>query len=187
MTGFELVTIRLGKSSVSDIKQIDSIPSGIVESNIRINVTSTQVPNECKEDEYAFIWLGSDNNKGQATEWKQGFKAIGKIVELKRGIQWSDESITSVDLLYIFPRAITRLDFLAKAPFDYFECSAAPIIGIDDHSNQTVRYFDQAIDRCSYVSFFRALERISPGFKDNIVKIIPESKKMFSDFGPRFK
>jgi len=179
MGQFKFATIRLGKTSVEDIKIINAKPTGIQSSTFRVDVVSTQVPSECEPGCYVFIWLGSDNNKGQATEWKQGFKAFGKVIELKRGAQWSDETTTSVEVSYIFQNAITRLDLLTDTPDEYYWCSAAPIIGLDDHSNQTVRMFANGPERCEPNAFFCALEMINHGFKDDMVSLDASFASLF--------
>ena len=180
MGQFDFITLRLGKTSVPDINKINALPCGIVQDEIVINVTSTQVPAEVGSGYYAFVWLGSDNSKGQATEWKQGFKAFGQVIGLSRGEKWSDESTTSVKLLYVFPEAVTRLDLLKQAPREYYYCSAAPIIGLDDHSNQTVRLFIQEGERCDVTAFFYALGRITPSFKSDLISINPDFHALFS-------
>ena len=173
-------TVRLGKSSVSDIKALNATPSGLVMTPLLLNVVCTQVPAECAVDNYVFIWLGSDNNKGAATEWKQGFKAFGQITALNRGTSWNDNTTTTIRVLFVFSDAITRLDLLKLAPEEYYYCSSAPIIGLDDHSNQTIRMFETRSDRCDINAFFRALDIVSPGFKKDILTAVPSLETLFS-------
>lgn len=85
MAKFNFITVRLGKDSLPDIKRICLSDVGILKSDFNVNVKCTQVPDNYKKDDYAFIWLGSDNNKGMPTKWKQGFKAIGRITSINRG------------------------------------------------------------------------------------------------------
>jgi hypothetical protein len=179
MEQFDFITLRLGKTSVPDIQKINKLPSGRPEEPMVINVTSTQVPSEVQPGNYVLIWLGSDNNKGQVTEWKQGFKVFGKVVNLSRGEKWSDESTTSVELLYVFSDAVSRQDLLQHAPREYYYCSSAPIIGLDDHSNQTIRLFDSGEERSDIHALFCAFDKILPSFKDDLLRILPGSQKLF--------
>ena len=54
-------TLRLGKTSVEDIRELDSQTGGIHSPAIEISVVCTQVPADLIPGTYTFIWLGSDN------------------------------------------------------------------------------------------------------------------------------
>lgn len=142
MANFTFATLRLGKTSVEEIKSINSKSSGAASKPFSISVVCTQVPTDLNTGVIVFIWLGSDNSKGLATEWKQGFKAIGRVTSIQRGEKYNDESKTDVEVFYVFPTAINRLDILRDAAADYYRCSSMPIIGLDDHSNQTIRMLE---------------------------------------------
>ena len=73
-----IASLRLGKTSVDAIKNLSKYKSGILEP-FSISVVCTQVPQELCEGVYVIIWLGSDNSKGIPTEWKQGYKAFGRV------------------------------------------------------------------------------------------------------------
>ena len=170
---FTLATLRLGKTSVADIVAITQNRSGILHSPFDIAVTSTQVPLDLKEGDYAIVWLGSDNSKGQRTEWKQGFKAIGRITSIVRTGGFTDDSTTNLSLGYIFPEAVSRLDILREAPSAYYWAANIPIIGLDDHSNQTVRIIDETTKRCDIRALFFALNAVQPNLLEDIVKVYP--------------
>lgn len=180
MSTYTFATLRLGKTSVEDIKKIDASPLGVQTSSFKIDVVCTQVPMELCVGVFVFMWLGSDNSKGIPTSWKQGFKAFGKVINLKRGGSFNDESTISVDILYIFPNAINRLDILREAPQSYYWCSSLPIIGLDDHSNQTVRMMDPAIERCDIKAFFNVLELSEKNFKKDMLSIEPGFIDLFN-------
>ena len=129
----KFATVRLGKTSVEDIKRINSFPIGIMSSPIVIPVVCTQVPSELEINTIIFLWFGSDNAKGIPTEWKQGFKAVGTVEDIKRGESFNSETTTKIKIEYIFSEAINRLDILRDAASPYFNCANLPIIGIDDH------------------------------------------------------
>ena len=172
MAKFNFITVRLGKDSLPDIKRICLSDVGILKSDFNVNVKCTQVPDNYKKDDYAFIWLGSDNNKGMPTKWKQGFKAIGRITSINRGKTYNDTSETIIDIIYVFKDAINRLDILRCAPVEYYWCSSLPLIGIDDHANQTIRnMYSSAFSDIS--AFFVALSSVSNSFKNDILQIEP--------------
>ena len=113
-------TLRLGKTSVADITMINNLSAGVLNPVRTISVVCTQVPQELNEGTYVFIWLGSDNSKGIATEWKQGFKAVGKVTGIQRGEKYNDESTTTVEIGYVFADSVSRLDILREAPSAYY-------------------------------------------------------------------
>lgn len=178
MEDFNFITIRLGKDSVSDIKRLYSSSTGIIEQPFDINVRCTQVPETFSSGDYAFVWLGSDNNKGMPTNWKQGFKAVGVVKEVQRGKKYNDESLTTVSIVYVFRDSINRIDILRNNPIAYYWCSSMPLIGIDDHANQTIRLM--LGDTCADIgAFFCSIESSTGYFKDEILKIQPDFKKYF--------
>ena len=85
MEQFNFITIRLGKDSIPDIQNINSSTTGIQKVPFTIIVKCTQIPENYGKGDYAFLWLGSDNNKGVSTQWKQGFKAVGRVIKVIRG------------------------------------------------------------------------------------------------------
>ena len=179
MSELALATLRLGKDSVTDIKKISAAKPGIVLDEFNISVICTQVPAEFGASTVVFLWLGSDNNKGISTEWKQGFKALGTVQNIVRGHKYNDSSTIELSLKYIFSEAINRLDVLQKAPEAYYWCSALPIIGLDDHSNQTVRMIVSDSDRSDIKAFFYALNSVRPEFHKDIIKVYPDFKELF--------
>ena len=170
MNDIKFASIRLGKTSVQAIKDLYAKPSGITTPFI-INVVCTQVPQELTNESYVFIWLGSDNSKGSPTEWKQGYKAFGKVKSVIFGKNYNDETTTTVEILYLFADSINRLDFLKIAAESYYDCSALPIIGLDDHSNQTIRLIQNNGERMDIPAMFYSLNRIDDTFENSIVRI----------------
>lgn len=162
---------RLGKTSVEDIHRMNNLPLGLQKDLPRFNVKCTQVPQEFTIGTHVFIWLGSDNNKGIPTNWKQGFKAIGRLVHINRGEKFGDESTSVIEVDYIFPKVINRIDILREAPIPYYWCSSFPIIGLDDHSNQTIRMFSESDERSKLGAFFEILKTLLPNFYDDALKI----------------
>lgn len=184
-----IASLRLGKTSVDTIKNLSKYKSGILEP-FSISVVCTQVPQELYEGVYVIIWLGSDNSKGIPTEWKQGYKAFGRVKSIIRGKSYNDESTTIVDILYAFGESINRLDFLKKASEAYYDCSALPIIGLDDHSNQTIRMLQNNGERYDIGAMFYALNCMDQSFMVSLLRFdknfnqffqyIPPSKRIVS-------
>lgn len=183
----KFATVRLGKTSVDDIKRINSLPSGILSSPIIVPVICTQVPLELETNTIIFLWFGSDNAKGMPTEWKQGFKAVGTVVEIIRGASFNSETTTKIRIEYVFSEAINRLDILRDASSAYFNCANLPIIGIDDHSNQTIRIFDEKQEMSDSHAFLYALNMVRGSFKSDICQIHPELKDYFYYFDKRLE
>lgn len=179
MDSLSFATLRLGKDSVDDINHINAHQPGIIETQTEITVTCTQVPTEFDVGTIVFLWLGSDNNKGMPTAWKQGFKTVGQVEEIQRGEKYNDESIIVLNARYVFPEAVNRLDILQKAPMAYYWCSAMPVIGLDDHSNQTVRMIVADTERSDIKAFLYSLNAVQSDFKENIIQVFPELQELF--------
>lgn len=167
----KFASLRLGKTSVEDIRKLVKLSPGIRKDDVIISVKCTQVPQEFEVGTYVFIWLGSDNNKGIPTEWKQGYQAIGKLQHINRGEKFNDESTSDISIEYIFENTFNRLDILNAAPKAYYLCSALPVIGLDDHSNQTIRLFNEAEERCDIKAFFSILSTLNSSFLNDALKI----------------
>lgn len=186
MVKHKFITIRLGKDSVADINRLCEAPIGILKDRFSIVVRCTQVPDNYGANDYAFIWLGSDNNKGMPTKWKQGFKSVGIVKEVKRGEKYNDVSETTIEIVYVFGQSINRLDILRSAPSAYYWCSSMPLIGIDDHANQTIRSMSGE-NLCSIKAFFCMIDMVTHSFKRDIILVNPEFSKFFDTkiFSPK--
>lgn len=181
----KFITIRLGKDSIPAIKAIDGLNEGVQKNAFPVSVKCTQVPSDLEVGSVAFVWLGSDNAKGMQTEWKQGFKAIGVVTEVKRGEKYNDESTTNLKVVYIFSQSISRIDILEKAPDAYYCCSSLPIIGLDDRANQTIRSILNEDPLCDVGAFLFALNKVETKFFQRIISILPEIKPYFSFRHPK--
>ena len=179
MATFNFITVRLGKDSIPDIKKICSSEVGVLGRPFKINVKCTQVPENYGVNDYAFLWLGSDNNKGIPTQWKQGLKAVGRIKSVKRGNNCNDTSETEIEIVYIFHDSVNRLDILRCAPIAYYWCSSMPLIGLDDHANQTIRNMSGS-SFSDLRSFFSAIDSVTKRFKKDIIQIEPDFAKYFN-------
>ena len=129
-------TLRLGKTSVEDIRKLDALNEGAQNPAYIFETTCTQVPSAVQPGTYVFIWLGSDNPKGGETEWVQGFRAIGRVISVD-GKEYRGDFTLGVSVGYVFNQSVTRKDLLREASDAYYWCCEAPIIGLDDRANQT--------------------------------------------------
>lgn len=175
-------TLRLGKTSVEDILKLDATASGLKNPVVPLSVTCAQVPLNYGVGRIVMIWFGSDNSNGQPTSWKQGFKAIGRVIGFTRGESFNSPSTSQIEVLYVFPEAVNRKDILRISPHAYYCCSDFPIIGLDDHSNQTIRLIEEVKGLNDVNSFFYTLNEVSPQFKESICQVIPELEKYFRYF-----
>lgn len=179
MATFNFITVRLGKDSIPDIQKICSSEVGVLKKTFTINVKCTQVPDNYGDNDYAFLWLGSDNNKGIPTQWKQGFKAVGCVKNVIRGKNFNDTSETKIEIVYIFHESVNRMDILRCAPIAYYWCSSMPLIGLDDHANQTIRNMS-GNSFSDLRAFFSAIDLVTKRFKNDIIKIEPDFAKFFN-------
>ena len=179
MAPFNFITVRLGKDSIPDIQKICVSGEGALDNPFTINVKCTQIPDNYGFNDYAFLWLGSDNNKGMPTQWKQGFKAIGRVKGVTRGTNYNDTSITNIEIVYIFRNAINRMDILRCAPHAYYWCSSFPLIGIDDHANQTIRLMT-GNTFADIKAYFYAIDKCDGNFKKEILRVEPRFEFLFN-------
>ena len=99
------LVVRLGPASKDSIQRIDGRTTAIP---FDITVKCKQVPASAKPDDVAIIYLGSDNNKGGATTWVQGIRAVGKLKSRSGGAQYNDESTLIFSVDAIIPRSLTK-------------------------------------------------------------------------------
>src|SRR5690554_2524640 len=134
----EFAIIRLGKDSVSDMKNIDALRSSPAVP-IQINITCKQVPSEVGAGTYVFVVLGSDNDKGIQTEWEKGLRAIGQVHQKSGGPGYNDDWYLEVSIGVVLAHSASKTDMLATAPAAYFWCANMPVVGLNSFSNQTVQ------------------------------------------------
>lgn len=174
----EFVIIRLGKDSVPDIEKLYLLHTPA--EPVRLTVTCTQVPLGVRQGYYAFLYLGSDNSKGLPTKWKQGVRAIGKILSKTGGERYSDKCEINIEVNVIFPESIGREDFLQRAPDVYYWFSGMPILGINSYSNQTVQQIKTADPIQNISALFHAFEIVEKGISIQVRNYYPELNNLFN-------
>lgn len=174
--------VRLGKDSVLDIKALDAIHESPKEPLV-VQVECKQVPEEASVGDYAFICLGSDNNKGVPIEWIRGVRAFGKVLEKSGGPSYNDTWFVKVEIKVVLSESVTQRDLLGMAPNAYFWCSDIPVLGVDTHANQTIQLIRTEEDHQKVEAFVYAINAIRPSFKSDVVKKYRELEKIF-DYSP---
>lgn len=169
----KISTVRLAKDSVSDIRDLVSARPGPQEVSYKIRTRCKQFSESISAGDYAIVWLGSDNDKGLATSWKQGFRAIGQYDHIERGEGYQSETVFTLSVNYIFNESISRMEFLRDAPMGYYWCSEVPIIGVDDRANQTVRTVEQGV-RKNVGALLYCLEQVQPGLREELLTVYPD-------------
>jgi hypothetical protein len=133
---------------------------------------------------YAFLYLGSDNSKGSPTQWKQGLRALGKIVGKTGGVKYADKCEIELEVNVIFPESLSKEDFLQKAAVDYNNFWGMPVIGLSSYSNQTVQQIRMEDSNQNINSLFHAIEIVDPDFRKQIEMTYPELNNLFSSPPP---
>ena len=165
-------TLRLGKTSVVNIEKIDALTSGPQNPGFELETTCTQVPAEVKSGSFVLIWLGSDNPKGGTTSWKQGFRAIGRVESIE-GDAYREPFTLAISVGYVFRESVARRDLLREAADAYYWCSEAPIIGLDDRANQTVRVIEDR-EYSSIKAMLYALAACESTLNKQLLDVYPE-------------
>lgn len=172
--------LRLGKTSVQQIKQIANLPPGVQDPRLVLQVVCSQVDGNIVAGTYVVVWLGSNNDKGAATEWKQGLRAVGELTAKNGGPNYRDQWTLDVSIGVTFPDSIEKLDFVAKASRFYPWFGDAPVIGLKDYANQTVRLLDATNPRQKAEALFTAIGEVLPGVEDFVVQCYPQLQPMFA-------
>lgn len=171
--------IRLGKTSVEDIKAIDSNKTWDQTARV-LSIKCKQVPSDFSIGSFALLWLGSDNSKGAETDWVQGLRAIAKITNFTRGASHNDDSTIELSISVTFPDTVTKDLIFDKASIEYAECRNIPVIGINAGAQQTVLKVDPNDANQSISALFAALMKIHPDFKSKVESSYLELASLFS-------
>lgn len=176
--GPSFVVVRLGGDSEGVIGRLRSVSNnggGPVEAEIRCK----QVPSNVKGGEYAFVWLGTNNNKGSPTPWVQGMRAFGRIDSVSGGPGYNDEKTVRMSLGTILPDSLEKKDFIRAAGDEYIHLADLPVLGTNNYSSQVVQQIrpedgDQRVD-----VLLGTINRLSPGFQDSVTTEYPEIAALF--------
>jgi 5-methylcytosine-specific restriction protein B len=114
--------------------------------------------------------LGSDNNKGQATEWTQGIRALARCAE-KENLGGAKYRIVLDDLLML-PRSVEKLELLQTSPETYARSlSEAAIIGLNNYSSQVV----QLLTPLEFATIGAVVARLLPEAREALFNELPDA------------
>lgn len=173
--------VRLGKDSVSEIIYLNDFN----ENNdlpFEIDFSCTQVEEAISVGSYVLVWLGSDNNKGQDTNWKQGLRAIGEIVNLERGATFNSVSKLKLRINAVMPESIDRFDFLERSSAYYKHFSRYPVVGVSSNRNNAIQRVKEG-DQQRSDALLSAISVITPSIRSQLGETAPALLD-FLDFIP---
>jgi hypothetical protein len=164
------LVIRLGKDSLPDIARFTNSATA---APFNFEFTCTQVEQAISPGDYAFIYLGSDNNKGIETAWKQGLRGIARVADLVRGGGFNDENTFSLDVISVFSKSLDQFDFLERSATLYKYFSQYPIIGIkSSRNNAAQKVRDDPRENTS--ALLTAIRLLYPDLVDDLTKNAPD-------------
>ena len=130
--------IRLGPTSHALSRSLADARQGNYPE--KLTIECAQVPNEFAVGAIAWLWLGSDNNKGQATDWKQGIRGFGRCTSKKLDPEDSKRYILVIEDVHILSNTIDKMDLLQAAPVTYARhLASAAIVGLNNYASQVVQ------------------------------------------------
>lgn len=179
----EFLVIRLGKDSVSDIKNLDSMKNGL-DQPFSFFFKCKQVEekiftlSENNISLYCFIYLGSDNNKGIATTWVKGIRAIAKLEVIDDWYDFQSECILTLRVLSVFPESYDKFKFLEDSPEQYKRFSNYPVIGLNSSRNNSVQLVHEGY-RENTGALINAILELYPNFRLDVVRNAPELLYLF--------
>ena len=132
------IVIRLGKDSIEDINKLIALGPNLFEPFV-LDFKCKQVESSINAGAYTFVYIGSDNNKGIPTDWKQGLKAIGVLERIDGRESFQSESSLRIKVFSIFETSLDQFDFLEKSSILYKYFSQYPIIGVKSSRNNSVQ------------------------------------------------
>lgn len=164
------LVIRLGKDSVATINKFNQAST---RAPFSFDFTCTQVEQTIEIGDYAFIYLGSDNNKGVATAWKQGLRGLARIEDLDRGEGFNDDSTFSLEVVSVFPTSLDQFDFLERSATLYKHFSVYPIIGIKSSRNNAAQRVREG-RRENTAALLTAIKLLYPGIVNDLTQNAPD-------------
>lgn|GEM_PF-526734 len=156
--------IRLGFDSESEIKKINALETYSSDPFL-IDVKCKQVPKGVAYGDVAFIWLGTNNNKGGKTPWVQGIRALGRIEAVSGEGGYGASKTVRISIGIVLPKSVTKMDIVTKQSVRYPEIAAMPVLGVNNYSGQVVQRIEPSEPGQNLSALFGALEGIVPGLK----------------------
>ena len=137
------IVVRLGKDSVSDINKLDNSPPETF-SPYLLEFSCKQVEGTIEAGCFVLLYIGSDNNKGITTQWKQGLRAVGKLKQIEGRENFQSTCKLSIEILSVFHESLDQFSFLEQSPNLYKHFSKYPIVGVKSSRNNSVQKVNDA-------------------------------------------
>lgn len=167
----KFVVVRLGKDSTTDIYRLDN-PAARDLVPYSFHFTCTQVESVISSGDFVILWLGSDNNKGRQTTWKQGVRGVGRITDLVRGQFFNDNSAITIEVLAVLPESVDQFDFLERSAYLYRSFSKYPVVGVKSSRNNAIQVVNED-DRTSTSALLTAVCRRYPEVREQLTSNAP--------------
>lgn len=161
--------VRLGPTSAPKSKELSVAPVGFQPNPI--DLVCAQVPHDFDVGSQVLLWLGSDNNKGQATGWTQGIRAFATCgaKNLQPGSKLFEVQLEKV---FILPRTIEKAELLQHSPETYaVELADASVIGLNNYASQVVQILTQR----EFAALAAMIADILPEVEPAITTLVPDS------------
>lgn len=158
--------VRLGPSSAELTRKLDEAAAGVYPSDVEL--TCAQVPQQFGPGSPIWLWLGSDNNKGVATDWAQGIRAHG-VCRVNEKIEGNKYEVVIGDV-FLLPRSVSKMELLEASPETYArELAEAAIIGLNNYSSQVV----QILSDSEFSAIAAMIAEMMPEVADKLKQRIP--------------
>lgn len=171
--------VRLGKDSEEIIERLNANAT-LDELPMEFEIKCKQVP-DIEPGAFAFIWLGTNNNKGAPTPWTQGLRALGRITRIEGGPRYNDENTVGISVGVVFPQSLTKSDFVRQASGDYIHISDLPVVGINNYSSQVIQRIDGSKDTQQIPVLMSVIAALSPGVADAVNARYRELGELLAD------
>lgn len=168
----DFIVVRLGKDSVADINKIDGTSPEKFEPFI-LEFTCKQVEQSIQPGAFALLYLGSDNNKGTATDWKQGLRALGILRAIVGWENFQSTCTLRIEVFSNFPESLDQISFLEKSPTLYKHFSNYPVIGVKSSRNNSVQKVNEG-PRQKTPALLTAILGLYPNFQSDLEAHAPE-------------
>jgi hypothetical protein len=177
----DFIVVRLGKDSVFDIRKLNATSATDFEP-YTLEFTCKQVERAIQPGTYVLIYLGSDNNKGIATDWNQGIRAIGKLEEIEGWENFQSTCTLRIEVFSVFDQSYDQFSFLEESSNLYKHFSKYPIIGVKSSRNNSVQKVNEGL-RESSSALLTAIDALQPDFRGGLELRAPELISLL-DFTP---
>ena len=112
--------------------------------------------------------MGSDNNKGQETDWTQGIRALARCA--KKAELAKKKFEIELDDIFILPRSIEKSELLSFSPATYArDLSEAAIVGLNNYASQVV----QILSDKEFATLGAVIAELLPDVEEDILQRVP--------------